>query len=113
MARRNPRTSVEVRIEAEFFCGQSSGRGFVEDMSEDGFFVRSSLLPAEGSDAIVTLKLERRRIAVKGTVAWNSAGGSGKRVGFGVALVDPPPLYLQLVDNALDDAQRRRTRGPL
>jgi hypothetical protein len=76
----------------------------VQNVSLGGLFIRSSLLPAEGSqiDAAIATP-SGRQVAVHGVVRWNTARAQcePEACGFGVLVTDPGREYLGFVDGAL------------
>jgi len=94
-------------IRTAFVAGNAEGRGMVQDVSIGGFFVRSPMLPREGTEIIAALvTLSGARLSVNGVVQWNTAMLSTTidRCGFGVRITRPSSDYLGLVDGALAGA---------
>jgi hypothetical protein len=86
--RRMLRRSIP-RIRAAFEAGELRGVGHVKNISKEGLFLRSDILPPPGSE-IRILFHDRRgdKIEVHGCVRWTTAqlGTPGARPGFGVHL---------------------------
>ncbi len=89
--------------------GGSEGRGVVHDVSMGGFFVRSTLIPEEGTSIAAALTTGSGwRISVRGTVCWNTSEattGPGLS-GFGVRLTHRSHDYRGFVDGALSASAR-------
>jgi hypothetical protein len=100
---KQPRVRLVQLVRAEFVTETSRGDGRVQDLSSDGFFVRSPLLPPDGVRvAVVLVSPSGRKIAVEGTVRWNTASltDRGERSGFGVRLTRFGDDYLHFADGA-------------
>jgi hypothetical protein len=76
-------------IRAAFESGELRGVGHVKNISKEGLFLRSDILPSPGSD-IRILFHDRRgdKIELHGCVRWTTAqlGDKTARPGFGVQL---------------------------
>jgi hypothetical protein len=91
-------------VNAVFVCEQARGEGRVHDISREGFFIRSPLLPRDGAPIAVMLELPSgRRIAVRGIVRWNTAAlpNRAETSGFGIQLASFDSDYGHFVDGAL------------
>jgi hypothetical protein len=101
---RKRRLSLRANCNAVFVCGDSTGRGVVQNVSMSGLFIRSSLLPSQGTqiDAAIATPTGRQ-VAVHGIVRWNTAKVKPEQspCGFGVMVTDPGREYLGFVDGAL------------
>ena len=73
-------------IRAEFSAGAAHGYGRLLDISAEGLFVRSALLPPRGPVHVVLRTPTGREIRVAGEVRWNTAGKRFRASGFGVRL---------------------------
>jgi hypothetical protein len=91
-------------INALFVCDQARGEGRVHDISREGFFIRSPMLPRDGAAIAVMLEPPSgRKIAVRGIVRWNTAAlrDRSETSGFGVKLQSFDDDYGHFVDGAL------------
>ena len=79
------------RIPAFFTAGSLHGDGYVKNLSKEGLFVRTDLLP-EALQAVQVLirKSDGHKLEVNGTVRWttNEHPGRDKHTGFGMQ-IDP------------------------
>jgi hypothetical protein len=87
-------------IRAEFSAGPAHGYGRLLDISAEGLFVRSALLPPRGPVYMVLRTPTGREIRVSGEVRWNTAGKRFRASGFGVRLVGPGRDYTALLTRA-------------
>ena len=83
----NKRIPPAEDIRAEFSAGAAHGFGKVFDISEGGLFVRSALLPIQGTVRLILRTPGGREIRIVGEVRWNSAGRRFRASGFGVRLI--------------------------
>jgi hypothetical protein len=76
------------RIPAAFEAGMLRGKGHVKNVSKEGLFVRSSVLPPVGSDVrVIFHDRNGSKIEVRGTVRWTTdqlASDEKAKPGFGV-----------------------------
>jgi hypothetical protein len=76
------------RIPAAFESGALRGKGHVKNVSKEGLFVRSSVLPPVGSDVRVIFPARNgSKIQVLGTVRWTTdqlPAAEKAKPGFGV-----------------------------
>jgi hypothetical protein len=87
-------------IRAEFSAGAARGYGRLLDISADGLFVRSALLPPRGPVHMVLRTPTGREIRVAGEVRWNTAGKRFRASGFGVRLSGVGREYKLLLTRA-------------
>lgn len=103
--RNKRRITLSEPIRTAFVAGSSEGRGIVQDVSLEGFFVRSPLLPREGTPIIAAFKtMSGSRVSVHGIVRWNTASVDTQTLdtcGFGVHITKRSTDYLGFVDGAL------------
>jgi hypothetical protein len=109
----NPRIRPAEDIRAEFVAGTARGSGTLLDLSADGLFVRTPLLPRRGPVTMVLVTPQGHEVRVAGLVRWNTARTNFRATGFGVRLTASGSDYSAL----LDSAQRRtasatRSRSP-
>jgi hypothetical protein len=91
-------------INAVFVCEQARGEGRVQDISREGFFIRSPMLPRDGAPIAVMLEPPSgRKIAVRGIVRWNTATipSRAETSGFGIQIQSFDNDYGHFVDGAL------------
>jgi PilZ domain-containing protein len=76
------------RIPASFEAGTMRGKGHIKNVSKEGLFVRSSVLPPVGADVrVVFPDRNGTKIEVRGTVRWSTdqlPPGEKAKPGFGV-----------------------------
>ena len=102
--RNKRRVRLAEPIKTAFVAGNSEGKGLVEDVSLGGFFVRSPLLPPEGTPIEAALTtLSGCSVSVRGVVRWNTATLTTEldTCGFGVRITRPSGGYVGIVDGAL------------
>ena len=97
-----PRFRPKVGILVGFVAGATAGRGVVGDVSSDGVFIQTRVLPPPGTRIHVTLREPGNRpIDVEGEVHWSverAVQAGDNATGFGVALRRYPAEYLVLVE---------------
>ncbi len=96
-------------ISATFAVGTIAGQGRVENLSRDGLFLRTPVLPKEGEPIRITLRPPTgASIDVRGEVCWNSVSlAEATPPGFGVALFDYGSDYSALIGRVI----RERDEG--
>jgi len=76
------------RIPASFEAGQVRGKGHIKNVSKEGLFVRTSVLPPVGEDVrVIFPDRTGSKIEVHGTVRWTTqqlAKEQKAKPGFGV-----------------------------
>jgi hypothetical protein len=76
------------RIPAAFEAGTLRGKGHVKNVSKEGLFVRSSVLPPVGSDVrVIFHDRNGSKIEIRGTVRWTTdqlPAAEKAKPGFGV-----------------------------
>lgn len=87
-------------IRAEFSAGAAHGYGRLLDISADGLFIRSALLPGKGPVQMVLRTPTGREIRVAGEVRWNTTGRRFRASGFGVRLTGAGRDYNVLLTRA-------------
>src|SRR5262245_49300886 len=91
-------------IRAAFEAGELRGVGHVKNVSKEGLFVRSDILPPPGSE-IRVLFHDRRgdKIELHGCVRWTTAqlGDKSARPGFGVQLSKPDDAFRAFYEEIL------------
>jgi hypothetical protein len=92
-------------IRAAFEAGELRGVGHVKNVSKEGLFLRSDILPQPGSE-IRVLFHDRRgdKIELHGCVRWTTAqlaGDRGARPGFGVQLSKVDPAFRAFYEEIL------------
>jgi hypothetical protein len=62
------------RIPAAFEAGQLRGKGHIKNVSKEGLFVRTSVLPQQGGDVrVIFHDRNGSKIEVRGIVRWTTA----------------------------------------
>ena len=78
------------RLRSHFQIGEARGEGHISDLSSEGLFVHSPLLPEDGAIASIAFQTpEGHEITVQGRVRWSTRDTgaiTGFRSGFGVRL---------------------------
>ncbi len=95
-----PRFRPSSFIQVVFVTGSTAGRGVAENVSREGLFIRTPLLPQPGERIRVTLRTAGRpEIDVQGEVRWNSKNVPAEDTasGFGVAISQCDFDYAALV----------------
>ena len=91
-------------IRAAFEAGELRGVGHVKNISKEGLFLRSDILPAPGSE-IRILFHDRRgdKIELFGSVRWTTAQLAEKRArpGFGVQLSSQDDAFRSFYEEML------------
>ena len=65
---------VMKRIPAAFEAGKLRGKGYIKNISKEGLFVRTSILPPAGSPVrIVFHDRHGSKVEVRGTIRWSTA----------------------------------------
>ena len=101
---REPRYRLRAFVDVTYVAGNSRGEGRVEDVSRNGFFIRSTMLPADGSQIEAILKTNGGTlIAVEGRVCWNTASVPSKltQSGFGVYVSNHGAEYVGFVEGVI------------
>ncbi len=98
------RVNLGETARAAFISDNSRGEGWVQEVSPEGLFLRSPMLPPDGTVVKVLIGCPSgRKIAVEGVVRWNTAPmpERGHSSGFGVRLTKFGDEYQAFVDGAL------------
>ncbi len=94
-----------VRIAATFESPASSGKGYVRNVSRDGMFLRTDVLPAPGEPVSVTfVDLRGHKVEVDGTVRWNTEQldpAKHAKPGFGMRIEHARSDYLAFYEQLL------------
>ncbi len=98
---------AEVGLPATYFVGHAQGEGHVENLSADGLFLRSPMLPKEGERLVIAFTTpDGRKVAVEGTIRWTIEDTTVPS-GFGVRLSSFGDDYLVAVEEFLNAKDRR------
>ncbi len=98
---------VEVSLPATYFVGQAQGEGHVQNLSADGLFLRSPMLPKEGGRVVITFTTPNgREVAVEGAIRWSTEDTTVPS-GFGVRLSSFGDDYLVVVEDFLKAKDQR------
>ncbi len=96
---------AKVGLPAIYFVGSAQGEGRVENLSRDGLFLRSPMLPKEGEHVVIKLTTPNgTEITVEGIIRWAThanADDKGAPLGFGVELSSHGDDYLVVVEDFL------------
>jgi hypothetical protein len=94
---------ARANIRAEFRCGALRGTGQIRNLSRDGLFVGTDVIPEEG--ATVQARFDSPRgdpVRLVGLVWWTSRGrGACPLPGFGMRLLGANEAYRELVRTML------------
>jgi hypothetical protein len=92
-------------IRAAFEAGELRGVGHVKNISKEGLFLRSEILPAPGSEVrILFHDRQGNKIELHGNVRWTTAQlgrESGARPGFGVQLAAHDDAFREFYEEIL------------
>ena len=105
------------RITAIFDAPSFSGKGYVLNISKNGMFLRSDVLPAPGEPvSVMFLDLSGGTVETSGTVRWTTEeldAGKVAKPGFGIRIEHASREYLtfyqSLLERSDDDDQRSPT----
>jgi hypothetical protein len=89
---------VAKKISALIHAGESYGQGSIKNLSREGMFLRSRLMPDPGADVRVRFEtISGEKIEVTGIVRWSTAGFPEKDVprGFGMRIDAPTKEYIE------------------
>ena len=103
--RRRLKRYVE-RLDAHFQSGKIRGCGLVRNLSKEGLFIRSELLPEPGAPIALTLEtVSGDKIDLNGTVRWTTAQvpepQEDMKSGFGVRIEVTGGAYRDLFEALL------------
>ena len=90
-----------IQINVKFYCSDKVYSGIVTNISETGMFIKTNemCLPEEREfNLTIPLEEEFARFPVRINRMVNMEGGN---YGIGVELLDPPPEYVEFVENLL------------
>jgi hypothetical protein len=100
MARRS-NIRFPIRINVKFSCSDKVHSGLVTDISEKGMFIKTKDMcyPEDRQfNLAIPLENEMAHLPVKINRLINMKGGN---FGIGVELLNPPPQYIEYVENLL------------
>ncbi len=92
---------IPIRINVRFYCSDKVYSGIVTNISEIGMFIKTNemCLPDDRQfNLTIPLENEMARIPVKVNRLVNMEEGN---YGIGVELLDPPPQFIEYVENLL------------
>ena len=82
-----------------------SGKGYIRNVSRDGMFLRTDVLPAPGEPVSVTfVDLRGHKVEVDGTVRWNTGQldpAEHAKPGFGMRIEHARSDYLAFYEQLL------------
>jgi hypothetical protein len=92
-------------IRAAFEAGELRGVAHVKNISKEGLFLRSDILPPPGSEVRILFHDRRGdKIELYGCVRWTTAqlgGDTGARPGFGVQLLKADEAFREFYEEIL------------
>lgn len=93
------------RIPAKFSSPTMRGTGHVKNLSKQGLFMRSNVLPGPSEEvSVVILASERRKIEVIGRVLWTTAQLGGRtpaQPGFGMCIERASDEFVEFFSDLL------------
>ena len=93
------------RIPAAFESGRLRGKGHIKNVSKEGLFLRTSVLPPVGDDVRVIFHDRKgSKIEVHGLVRWTTDQlplGSKAKPGFGVFIARGNPVFDEFFEQIL------------
>ena len=93
------------RIPVRFSTASARAGGHIKNLSKEGLFVRSNVLPMRGDPIEISFETQDgRKIEVSGEVRWTTAqmdDHEAAQPGFGVLLHDPGSEYLDFFEGVL------------
>jgi uncharacterized protein (TIGR02266 family) len=91
------------RIPVQFQSGTRRGTGHVKNLTQEGMFIRSHILPETGDNIHVTFTTpEGRKIEIEGVVRWTTEQmDQACPLGFGIRLVRVDEEYLRFFEKIL------------
>lgn len=95
---------VVKRIPIRFETGGLRGQGHIKNLSREGLFIRSHLLPAPGDMVCVVFGAPNgQKVEIIGTVRWTTAQlqNSDAPPGFGVRIDQPGPDFREFYESIL------------
>lgn len=97
------RTNIRfpIRINVKFYCSDKVYSGTVTNISERGMFIKTNEMcfPEDRQfNLAIPLEHEMAHVPVKINRLLNMEGGN---YGIGVELLNPPPQYIEYVENLL------------
>ncbi len=99
---------AEVSLPGYLCRGPAQGQGNVQNLSADGLYLRTPMLPKEGERVVITFTTpNERKVEVEGVIQWvtvteDTTGHSG----FGVSLSSFGDDYLVVVEDFLKSKDR-------
>ena len=111
---REPRFKLATPLTVTYVSGNSRGEGRIEDISLQGFFVQTPMLPPDGSNVTALINTTSGQLlSVEGTVRWNTQSISGPtfRSGFGVRVTRSGAEYTGFVQGVIAAAQEIESKN--
>ena len=98
-------TRSVARIPATFLCGTTHGNGYIKNLSQEGLFLRTDMLPAKGDSVSVSFFVpDGSKIQVFGTLRWTTAQlapSEEVKPGFGMHIDQWNDAYLRFYTQLL------------
>jgi hypothetical protein len=93
------------RIPVRFATGSVRAGGHIKNLSKEGVFIRSNVLPMRGDTVEITFETrEGRKIEIEGEVRWTTAqmdNHEAAQPGFGVQLLRAGADYQEFFEGIL------------
>jgi Tfp pilus assembly protein PilZ len=93
------------RIPVRFSTASARAGGHIKNLSKEGVFVRSNVLPMRGDAIEISFETrDGRKIEVAGDVRWTTAqmdNHEAAQPGFGVQLREPSAEYMEFFEEIL------------
>ncbi len=99
---------AEVSLPATYVVGPAQGEGNVQNLSADGLYLRTPMLPKEGERVVITFTTpNERKVEVEGHIQWITEDATVPS-GFGVSLSSFGDDYLVVVE----DFRKAKNKDP-
>jgi len=93
------------RLEARFQAGALRGTGYLKNVSKQGMFLRTSVLPAVGSEVRIFLRDRRgAEVEIVGNVRWTTKqlpASAKAQPGFGISIARDDQAFTELFEQIL------------
>ena len=103
------------RIAAVFEATGSSGKGYVRNVSREGMFLRTNVLPAPGEPVrVIFVDSQGRTVEASGSVSWNTGQldpAKDAKPGFGMRIEHVSGEYLAFYEDLRGSFDPPRERG--
>ena len=93
------------RIDAAFQAGEVRGQGYLKNVSKQGMFLRTSVLPLVGSEVRVFLRDRHGAdVEIVGKVRWTTGqlpASARAQPGFGISIERDDQAFIELFEQIL------------